>query len=447
MPDMNPDYTGTLLGAAACSTALTVFLALFQILHRELRGLSWWTASSTLAALSMILYATRATDWHGEAHYSPSLVFLGIWCPGVWICASGACMLQGFREILGHTGGLRLSGVLLGCQIIVFSALVYPWPHMAGRVFSIAVFLFGICLASAITVHRHAQPEIRGTAKAVTVMFLLLAAGYAVRAFLSGGLLLGNEQTDLLIDSRATFILSSAVNALWIVSGITIALQRDKLLSNQRHEAQKSRENLTKLENYRARLSRDIHDMFSGTLATITVLSSEKIPPDEAPAQLQHIHSLSSQSVSELRSLLNNLSAPESDLRRWGAELHEMATRLTEAAGIALEFEATGFDHRPLGEPLAGVNLRRAIHEALNNAIRHARPSRISLTAIAGMNRITITIADDGPGFPPQEKHGFGLANMASRANELGGSMSPTSSLGATIQFETPHPLFFHEKS
>jgi signal transduction histidine kinase len=83
----------------------------------------------------------------------------------------------------------------------------------------------------------------------------------------------------------------------------------------------------------------------------------------------------------------------------------------------------------PLGELPAGVETAayRIVQEALTNARRHARASRIVVTLDRGDGVLLVTVADDGVGLPEEPSPGVGLTSMRERAAEIGGTCVITS--------------------
>lgn len=437
------DYTSALIGAASSCAALAIFLALFQASHRGLPGVSWWVASVVLLELSLLLYIFRKDDWYGEVDYSASIRFLAIWCPGVLIGAAGVSMLCGLREAVGAKGDMRRLCLVFGIQILVFSACTYLRPSMVGRVFSLSAFLCWVSFSAAWVVYRHAERELASASRLLIVVFVVLAGGYAFRAWGAGRYFFADAGVLKQVQSSAAILLTSGVNFLWVVSGVVFVLQREKLLAARRQEQTLQQDVKRQLEDHRARLSRDVHDSLSGTLATISLLASEGLETEQSRDALDRIRRLSTSATQDLCSLLNKLSAPESSLRQWLAELRVMASRVTEDAGLQLHLEASGFDARPLGAPLAGVNLLRAAQEAMHNAMRHAHASSIFITVEADAVRLRLSIADDGVGFPAVIHSGRGFLNLEHRARELGGVFSYEHGAGAKICLEVPLPLAF----
>jgi signal transduction histidine kinase len=96
----------------------------------------------------------------------------------------------------------------------------------------------------------------------------------------------------------------------------------------------------------------------------------------------------------------------------------------------------------PLGEEqrLALFHIAR---DALVNAQRHARSSRIEVSLHANVSAVRLRITDDGIGFDrsaDRPEHHRGLRNMAARAEAAGGEMTIESKpdAGTTVAVEFP---------
>ena len=88
--------------------------------------------------------------------------------------------------------------------------------------------------------------------------------------------------------------------------------------------------------------------------------------------------------------------------------------------------------------PTLKVDLFRIIEEALFNAARHARASRVGVTLVASRTQIKLNIEDDGYGFDAAlRRHGdrdfmgVGLHSIGSRIDATNGSMQLESMPGA----------------
>ncbi|MBJ7456965.1 MAG: ATP-binding protein [Thermoleophilia bacterium] len=79
------------------------------------------------------------------------------------------------------------------------------------------------------------------------------------------------------------------------------------------------------------------------------------------------------------------------------------------------------------------------VSEALANAVKHARASRISVTARREDGHLVVSVADDGCGGAAPEPAG-GLAGLADRVAAHGGDMAVTSLPGQGTRVEVVLP-------
>lgn len=96
-----------------------------------------------------------------------------------------------------------------------------------------------------------------------------------------------------------------------------------------------------------------------------------------------------------------------------------------------LRFGAEFDANAAIGEEVLSIML-----EALRNSRRHAAAGRIAISARAADESITITIDDDGVGFPAAADPPW---TIASRVSELGGRVSLNSNGAAHIEVEIPN--------
>jgi signal transduction histidine kinase len=90
------------------------------------------------------------------------------------------------------------------------------------------------------------------------------------------------------------------------------------------------------------------------------------------------------------------------------------------------------------------VALMHIARDALANAHRHARASRIELSLHVSVSAVTLTVRDDGQGFdtaatlPEQHR---GLRNMIARATAAGGSATVESAEGGGTRVQVEFPI------
>jgi K+-sensing histidine kinase KdpD len=103
--------------------------------------------------------------------------------------------------------------------------------------------------------------------------------------------------------------------------------------------------------------------------------------------------------------------------------LRELAERTRQLYDVDCRFECSSpvlvHQHH------AATHLYRIAQEAVNNSIKHGRPSRIRIKLASSPDRITLGIRDNGVGIRRAngDGRGLGLHIMQYRANALSGSL------------------------
>jgi signal transduction histidine kinase len=93
-------------------------------------------------------------------------------------------------------------------------------------------------------------------------------------------------------------------------------------------------------------------------------------------------------------------------------------------------------------EPSAPLDVKEALYriavESMNNAVKHARATRISLRLHAQGGIITLEVHDDGVGFDPQGEYPghLGLRSMRERAAQIGAALEIESAPGRSTQVQ-----------
>jgi signal transduction histidine kinase len=84
-----------------------------------------------------------------------------------------------------------------------------------------------------------------------------------------------------------------------------------------------------------------------------------------------------------------------------------------------------------------GINLFRIIQEAINNAVKYAKASEISVSVTETEKNLIIKISDNGTGFDLNTvKLGNGLENMQIRSEEINGKINIYSKIESGTQIE-----------
>ena len=183
----------------------------------------------------------------------------------------------------------------------------------------------------------------------------------------------------------------------------------------------------------RLRIARELHDLASHGLGMITVragVARTVTGPDgetERATALADIEHISRQATTELRRMLAVLRTPGPAPLRPGDTLDDLPAIVAAATEAGL---TVTFDLEEPGYVSPGVQLTvcAVVREALNNALRHAGPTRVHVAIHHDRDAIAVTVQDDGPcpGWQPQPGSGHGLRGLHERVHTLGGSLQAT---------------------
>ncbi|MGQ4421500.1 sensor histidine kinase [Streptomyces violaceoruber] len=188
----------------------------------------------------------------------------------------------------------------------------------------------------------------------------------------------------------------------------------------------------------RLRFSRDLHDLLGHTLSVIVVkseaarrLASRDL--DAALTQITDIESVGRQALTEVREAVTGYR--EGSL---GTELDRARSALS-AADVDPVVRRSGPPLPPQAEALLGWVVR----EAVTNAVRHSGATRCEITVDGILDRVRLTVADDGTGAAlSSQGPGTGLTGLRERLAAAGGSLTagvaPRGGFSVTAELPVP---------
>ena len=220
-------------------------------------------------------------------------------------------------------------------------------------------------------------------------------------------------------------------------------LQRQQLQLQAAHEQLQAyitqAEEMAVLQE-RNRLARELHDSVTQSLHSSTLmaeagqrlLGSGDI--ERARGYLIRLGEISQQALKEMRLLVYELRPLAlSGVGLVGA-LQQRLDAVERRSGVEVKLS---FEERLELPDSIEEELYRIAIEALNNALKHANPTRITVTLCKEEKPeipcIELTIIDNGIGFDPDGKEGeggLGLVSMQERIEKLGGELTILSAPG-----------------
>lgn len=181
-------------------------------------------------------------------------------------------------------------------------------------------------------------------------------------------------------------------------------------------------------EEERNRLWRELHDETAQVLAALNLqlgVIAERSDEAIAPA-LDRARTLLGEGIKGIRSVTRDLRPVALDDLGLMPSLRALARDFGSAEGPSVEFST------PSRPPRLSVDaeaaLYRSMQEALSNALRHGARERIEIVLDVDDDAVSLTVTDDGPGFPDDAVNRLrsrgGLAGIRERVTSLGGHLT-----------------------
>jgi len=200
-------------------------------------------------------------------------------------------------------------------------------------------------------------------------------------------------------------------------------------------QAEETQRELAVLEE-RNRLARELHDSVTQSLYSVTLFAeaarrqSESGEWERVTDYLGQLGETSQQALKEMRLLVYELLPLDLENEGLIGALQQRLDAVEGRAGVEARLIVEGeISLRPDLEAC----LYRVALEALNNSLKHAAATKITVRVAADSERVSLSIEDDGKGFDQQalpDRGGMGLTSMLERTNEVGGTLEILSEPG-----------------
>ena len=193
----------------------------------------------------------------------------------------------------------------------------------------------------------------------------------------------------------------------------------------------------------RDRIARDLHDLVIQRLfATGMSLQSAAalMREPEAGRRVEQAVDALDETIKDIRAAIFKLqSRGHAEPVRLRTRILAIIEEMTESLGFAPALRMAGPLDTQVPGPIAS-QLLAALREALANVAKHADASWADVSVEAGPDLI-LTARDNGAGLPKTVRRS-GLANLADRAGELGGTfhVAPAEGGGTELEWRVPLP-------
>jgi len=249
------------------------------------------------------------------------------------------------------------------------------------------------------------------------------------------------RQTEHQFENESViFIVLATVILLVFIGGIIIFIfqyhkrklmhEKEKALINEQHLQDLLNSKLEIQHQTMQDIGREIHDNIGQRLTLAAIYANRMTYENKFPEQKEQIAAIGdllNESIDELRNLSKNLTNANSGITELKVLIENECKRVNDlnVCTVAYSFNETGYS---ISNTIKNFILR-IIQEFLQNSLRHARCTHISLNFEHHEPGLAIQIEDDGIGFSmvnyeERANKGIGLSNMKKRAELIGAEFS-----------------------
>ena len=204
---------------------------------------------------------------------------------------------------------------------------------------------------------------------------------------------------------------------------------------SEREKAEEATRELAVMEE-RNRLARELHDSVTQSLYSLTLFSeagrrlADSGDHTRVKDYLTQLGQTSQQALMEMRLLVHELRPMDVELEGLVAALQHRLDAVEGRTGLETCLLVDDAIDLP---PSVEDCLYRVAQEALNNSLKHASATSVTVRITASSDHVELQVQDDGRGFDPERLGslgGMGLSSMRERAEQLGGVLSISSEIG-----------------
>ncbi len=189
------------------------------------------------------------------------------------------------------------------------------------------------------------------------------------------------------------------------------------------------------LEEEIKRIAYAVHDEAGQLLVAVHLALSnlERQSPAQLKNDFESVNTMLKQVETQLRQYSHELRPTILDDLGLVPALHFLASAISARSALPIRISAPV---KARLAPAVEIALYRVLQEALNNVVKHAHATSVSIDIVHQSNLLVCKVQDDGIGFNPAlaqkagRRTGLGLTSMRERVNSVGGTLDFDSSSG-----------------
>jgi two-component system nitrate/nitrite sensor histidine kinase NarX len=184
----------------------------------------------------------------------------------------------------------------------------------------------------------------------------------------------------------------------------------------------------------RDRIARELHDSLAQVLGVIHLrlrsLEPEvhDVPGNGVATEIADLAEIADEAYKDVREAILGLRESITSANGLEGALGEYLRKYSRQTSIKSSLHCDGAARRAL-TPRSEVQLLRVVQEALTNVRKHAGAKHVAVSLNEDDGVVTLAVMDDGVGFDPGRleesfDHGFGMASMRERVEQIGGTLA-----------------------
>ena len=199
----------------------------------------------------------------------------------------------------------------------------------------------------------------------------------------------------------------------------------------------------------RNQLAAEIHDALAQSFTGISMqlgVAGEQLAAKQGDPlrQIQRANEIAKFGLAEARRSILSLHSSAIEESRLTTTLQRLVEHSNVAGRLRCDFRSDNIPEESL-PPRIQHELLRFAQEAISNAVRHARPTAVSVTLRWEPPNLILKVKDNGSGISNasvEKSEGFGLRNMRTRASQIDGKLDIQTAAGhgTSIVLTVPIP-------
>ncbi len=194
------------------------------------------------------------------------------------------------------------------------------------------------------------------------------------------------------------------------------------------HKEELLRNSINTLEKERKRIARDLHDNFGVSLSVVKLYLYDVLKKKSNPVLIDesigNTNELLDDIIEKLRHTAHHLLPPEFSKIGLIDSIEQLLEKIEQTEDIEIDFhysDKINFDFN------TDLSIYRIVQECINNTLKHAHATLISINIYVLKDRAYIKIQDNGQGFDRKQLDNgksMGLQNLENRARMIKADIS-----------------------